>query len=361
MADGTTGILERKVPAKNTWSRDQEELLAEWSDKAACYRWLHDRTEKIYSRYNAMFTIPVIILSTLTGTANFGMDSIFPPGLAGIAQLGIGAVSLITGMISTVANFLRYAQGMEAHRVSGVSWGKLQRKIAVELALSPTQRVDSMDFLKLCRAEMDRLIEQSPPIPDDVIQAFLRTFPDKNLRKPEICNQIEHTHIYEGKDEKLAAVTAAAASIMRNNRKADINKLVHTPDIRKEIVKEIAERATHPPPNPDVKIAEELASIRASGAVSRWKTATSKVITPITTPPLLDEPSISKLDETSVPTRTNPLFAAVRVMPDMPEPPTVDDVHVPIHVEPPGLPEEEHPPERTNPDTGGENRNTEQS
>lgn len=338
------GGLERKVPTKNTWSRDQEELLAEWSDKAACYRWLHDRTEKRFSWYNAVFTIPVIILSTLTGTANFGMDSIFPPEFAGYAQLGIGGVSLITGMISTVANFLRYAQGMEAHRVSGVSWGKLQRKIAVELALSPTQRVDSMDFLKLCRAELDRLIEQSPPIPDDVIQAFLKTFPDKNLRKPEICNQIEHTHIYEGKDERLAAVTAAAASIMRNNRKADINKMVHTPEIRKEIVKEIAERASHPPPSADVKIAEELASIRASGAVSRWKTAASKVTT---LPPLIDEPTM----ETTVPTRTNPLFAAVRVMPDAP---VVDEVHVPVHVEPPAVPTDEHPPERENADTSRE-------
>jgi hypothetical protein len=37
------------------------------------------------------------------------MGSIFPESLQGIAQLGIGGVSLITGIISTIGNFLEYA------------------------------------------------------------------------------------------------------------------------------------------------------------------------------------------------------------------------------------------------------------
>ena len=49
------------------WTKEQEELLAEWSEKATCYRWLHSRSEKSYRAKNYLFTIPVIILSTLTG------------------------------------------------------------------------------------------------------------------------------------------------------------------------------------------------------------------------------------------------------------------------------------------------------
>ena len=30
------------------WTLEQEELLAEWAEKAACYRWLHHRSEKRY-------------------------------------------------------------------------------------------------------------------------------------------------------------------------------------------------------------------------------------------------------------------------------------------------------------------------
>lgn len=257
-----------KIP----WSRDQEELLATWSDKAACYRWLHDKTEKRFTTYNSWFTIPVIVLSTLSGTANFGLTSIFPPGLAGVAQLGIGGVTLLTGIISTIANFLRYAQGMESNRVAGIAWGKLQRKIAIELALAPIQRVDAMDFLKLCRAEMDRLIEQSPAIPEDIIQEFEKTFKSvQGVSKPEICNELVHTHIYEGKDERLAQITAKAATILRNDRKDKFNELLHNPEIQKDIQKEVVRRRASIAPNANTAVIDELKLIQGAGVASRLR------------------------------------------------------------------------------------------
>ncbi len=164
--------------------------MAEWADKAGCYRWLHDRCEKKYSMMNMWITIPVIILSTLTGTANFALDGFVPaddPDMKKYAQAAIGGVSIFAGILTTLGNFLRFAQGSEAHRVAGIAWGKFQRQIAVELAIAPKDRIDCMDFLKICRAELDRLIEQSPPVPDDVILEFKKEFEDKpNVKKPEI-------------------------------------------------------------------------------------------------------------------------------------------------------------------------------
>ena len=170
--------LSGNAPRKflNGWTKEQEALMAEWSDKAGCYRWLHDRCEKKYSKLNMGITIPVIILSTLTGTANFALDGFIPADnqdMKKYAQAGIGAVSIFAGILTTLGNFLRYAQGSESHRVAGIAWGKFQRQIAVELAIHPNERLDSMDFLKIWRAELDRLIEQSPAIPDDVIKEFL--------------------------------------------------------------------------------------------------------------------------------------------------------------------------------------------
>ena len=135
----------------NGWTPELDDLMAEWADKAACYRWMHERTEKIFSRNDRMITIPVIILSTLTGTANFGLTSIFGDNksAASLATLAIGGVSIIAGIITTLGNFLRYAQGSEAHRVSSISWGKFNRLICVELRLNPNERMDSMSFLKI--------------------------------------------------------------------------------------------------------------------------------------------------------------------------------------------------------------------
>ena len=58
------------------WKDEHEKILAEWADKAMCYRWLHAKSHQAYSKTNTWFTIPVIIMSTLTGTANFAQDKI---------------------------------------------------------------------------------------------------------------------------------------------------------------------------------------------------------------------------------------------------------------------------------------------
>ena len=223
----------------NGWTKEQENLMAEWSDKAGCYRWLHDRCEKKYSKLNMGITIPVIILSTLTGTANFALDGFIPADnqdMKKYAQAGIGAVSIFAGILTTLGNFLRYAQGSESHRVAGIAWGKFQRQIAVELAIHPNERLDSMDFLKICRAELDRLIEQSPAIPDDVIREFLIEFKDKKeIKKPEIVGGMEHTHVFEDRGQRLKVITGEMAlnlmhkkKILRDSIVPDLEKMIST-------------------------------------------------------------------------------------------------------------------------------------
>ena len=137
---------------EHVWTDECEKLLAEWSEKASCYRWLHGRCEKSYRKWYYCFSIPVIILSTLTGAANVGMDSFVPTESKSIASAIVGGVNIFAGIISTLQNFLKVAELMEGHRIAGVSWGKLQRNIAIELALDPSRRALQDDFLKLSRA-----------------------------------------------------------------------------------------------------------------------------------------------------------------------------------------------------------------
>ena len=58
------------------WTLEHEKILVEWADKAMCYRWLHSRSNSMYSSLNTWYTIPVIVISTLTGTANFAQERI---------------------------------------------------------------------------------------------------------------------------------------------------------------------------------------------------------------------------------------------------------------------------------------------
>ena len=198
---------DRKTKESDKWTSEQEELLAEWAEKAACYRWLHNRAEKQYRCRNYSFTIPVIILSTLTGTANFAMDSFVPDAQKKMAMGIVGGVNIFAGIMSTLQNFLRYAELMESHRSSGVSWSKFSRNITVELALDEKRRKPAGDFLKTCRAEFDRLIEQSPSIDDKIIKSFDSQFKTNDIIRPEICNGLKKCRIYkQSKDEKLTHI-----------------------------------------------------------------------------------------------------------------------------------------------------------
>ena len=181
----------------DVWTDECEELLAEWSEKASCYRWLHGRCEKSYRKWYYCFSIPVIILSTLTGAANVGMDSFVPAESKSIASAIVGGVNIFAGIISTLQNFLKVAELMEGHRIAGVSWGKLQRNIAIELALDPSRRVLQGDFLKLSRAEYDRLIEAGPLIDDGIINQFNSKFKNYEVCKPSICNGLDRCTIYK--------------------------------------------------------------------------------------------------------------------------------------------------------------------
>ena len=190
-------MTENKEKDKNIWNDECELLLADWSEKASCYRWLHGRCEKSYKKWYYCFSIPVIILSTLTGAANVGMDSFVPADSKSLASAIVGGVNIFAGIISTLQNFLKVAELMEAHRIAGVSWKKLQRNIAIELALSPDRRVLQGDFLKLARAEYDRLIEAGPLIDDGVIFQFNKKFSNYEVSKPSICNGLDKCIIYK--------------------------------------------------------------------------------------------------------------------------------------------------------------------
>jgi hypothetical protein len=196
--------------------------MAGWSDVAACYRWMHDRCEKRMSMNNMLITVPVIILSTLTGSASFVMNSLVGDNPTGqkYAQIGIGSVSIFTGILTTLGNFFRYAQNSESNRVASIAWGKFQRQIAVELALSPMERLDCSDFLGIARAELDRLIEQSPPIPDSIIIEFEKEFESvPMLKRPDIAHGVEHTHIFKNTDSRLKQLAVDATVFMKQKRK----------------------------------------------------------------------------------------------------------------------------------------------
>ena len=185
---------------KHVWTGEHERILVEWADKAMCYRWLHSRSNLMFSNLNAWYTIPVIVISTLTGTANFAQQRV-PIDYQNYFAMIVGGFNILGGIISTVQQFLKITQLNEAHRVSGIAWDKFYRNIKIELAKHPDERVRVDHMLKISKEEFDRLMETSPTIPEKIIQNFKSSFEKtemyKNILKPEICDVLTSTETFK--------------------------------------------------------------------------------------------------------------------------------------------------------------------
>jgi len=186
------------------WSDEIEELLSEWAEIGLCYSWLHSYSERKYKKKYHNISIPIIVISTLTGTANFGMDSFINDNQRPVASACIGGINIFAGILGTLLSFLKYAEIYESHRISCVSWSKFARNIQIELALKDSKRKNCCDFLKVSRAEYDRLLESSPNIDRDIINTFNNKFNADypNVRKPIICNGLKEVIIYKSDDEE---------------------------------------------------------------------------------------------------------------------------------------------------------------
>ena len=195
---------------RNFWKEEEENLLRQWADKAQCYQWLHSRCNNIYSKQNALFTIPVIIISTITGTANFAQDR-FNEEIRNYVVITIGTLSIIAGIITTISQFLKIAEINEGHRVAALSWGKFYRNIKTELTRHPLDRIPPLELIKFSKNEYDRLVELSPFVLIKVVQEFNSKFKKNvDLAKPEICDELVKTLVYElDEDErsKLAMIS----------------------------------------------------------------------------------------------------------------------------------------------------------
>ena len=184
------------APPVAAWGSDHERILVDWGDKAMCFRWMHRRAHEKFQRANMWFTIPVIVLSTITGTANFAQERIGEDH-RDLAVMVIGALNIFAGILTTIQQFLKITEVNEAHRVASIAWDKFHRNIRVCLCKSPAERPDPVTMLKMSKEEFDRLMETSPTMSKDVASEFVREFEGSDgysaVALPEICGVLRST------------------------------------------------------------------------------------------------------------------------------------------------------------------------
>ena len=178
-----------EIKMEDSWNEYHEDVLRQWGEACACYRYMHHRSFLMYKKLSLRFNLPVIVLSTITGTANFAQSTL-PLSIQPAAPSIIGGLNLIAGLIATIMQFLKVNELMENHRTSALGHGSLSRNIRLQLALPRNERKkEGLKFVEECKAEYDRLLEQCPAVPKKILLNFHKEYPlDSVFTKPEILN-----------------------------------------------------------------------------------------------------------------------------------------------------------------------------
>ena len=186
---------ESDVPHIGTWCDKQEKLLIKWAEKAAGYRWLHNHARLSFKKTNDYLAYPSIIIASITGVGGFAVLN--PSGNSDLSndmkvriiaiQYFFAFLNVMGGILTSISKFSQSLSLSEGHSAMCIQWSKFYRNIDMEISLDTKHRVSVVEFVMKCREDYDRLLDDSPDIPAETIQAFLKQFPDKE-NKPDVCN-----------------------------------------------------------------------------------------------------------------------------------------------------------------------------
>lgn len=176
-------------------------ILKGWELETNAYHLLHEKSTEYYSRLNFYFMIPIIILSSSTGTLgllNAGESQFANINGVNIISIFIGSFGFLTAILTTIHNFLNIQKLEANHNNHAIEYSKISKEIKMQIYLSETDvKVYSniAEYIKQCKQKIDKLIESAPTIPSHVEISL-----DSKL------NEIRYSHAGEI-DELITLVT----------------------------------------------------------------------------------------------------------------------------------------------------------
>ena len=153
------------------WHESNEVFFKALGDEAQLQALCHMKSHEEFSKRSRGYQLPIIILSVMCGSGNFVSTS-FPENQDTII-LGVGVLSIITSIISSIAQYLKLAEKSEAFRIAYVSWEKFYNNIRFQLSKRKEEREDLKNYMSAVTNEYQRLQEISPLLPDKITKSIL--------------------------------------------------------------------------------------------------------------------------------------------------------------------------------------------
>jgi hypothetical protein len=180
---------EESVTKTGEWCDGFEVILKKEAEQSESLFWLHNKASLLATKYNDYIQIPSIVLQTVTGflSATNGL----------VPALALGAISIFTGVLTTILSYYKFSAKAEGHRVVAQLYMQIYKKLEVELALPVEQREDPDVLLNEIRDKLEKISEVAPDIPEEIIVLYKQNFKDATTSKPIIANGLDVIKVYK--------------------------------------------------------------------------------------------------------------------------------------------------------------------
>jgi hypothetical protein len=175
------------------WTPKMEELLQDWRKRAYAAQTAYYDVAEQFRRWNYRLGIPVVVVSSLVGTAVF-------------ADVGksswkwvVGLVSILAAILASLQTFLKFGENATLHGAAADWFAAIRRDIDEVLALPPEMRGKPKSCLDSIRQEMNKAGQKSPELSERLWKRVARHYdveeppriPRQELSEPERGRQSE--------------------------------------------------------------------------------------------------------------------------------------------------------------------------
>jgi len=178
--------LKKELNAKS-WSNELEEILKSWGEKAAYNKDLHSSASRYWKSIGDKLFVPILILNTVGGVANFGAANVQQPSYW---MYAIGVLNLFAAGLGSISQYYKPIEKSEKHTHIAKTFGSFYRTVIMELALSREERANSDEILRWAKSEYDRVQMDSPLLPMVLISKFKSEHNDKTENLPDCVSDI---------------------------------------------------------------------------------------------------------------------------------------------------------------------------
>jgi len=185
------GGLKKKINAAS-WSPHMEDIMKSWGEKAAGLRWMHGKAAGKWKTLADRLTIAGISLTTLASAAAFGS--------AGMAQSDaiaytLGAVGLLASFVQSMKKFYNAEEKSAEHGSIAKQFGSFYRAMTLELGMGREDRRPADELSTWAAKEYDRMQQDAPNVPGDVVSAYKLEFPETE-NMPDIAEDTFEIKVY---------------------------------------------------------------------------------------------------------------------------------------------------------------------